>query len=320
MDNKITAINAELSTLNVLLVKTLRSLVFIPDFYYFGIEATKAYGIYTNYWLESDLPTIVEVTSTDIDHIEKAGDGRTKFGADVNDHTWSYGRDEACWPYRREAQKVEFLVENFVSRYHLNPQTADLSKAVYNVLQADREYVTRSYLGEYTEDHYNTNISVKKTDDGKQDVSIVNGDLNVNMVIADPNLIKNIGHIELDDNNLGLQRHFVSNYTDDREDQMVTVYATEVTIDPDAETVQTVTSDYAALRAQRVYANGYRLAHTKTGDPAVNTVPVGLRTGGSYTGVQNATGCGVCMHWTARDLDNCHLFTDADETVYEGAR
>ena len=256
INEELDKINNKLNELNVLILKSLRSLVFIPDFYYFGIEATEVEGVYLSY--VTNLPSV---------------------DPNKNDPTWSDGKSVGCYPYKKSGSR--FIVNDFVANYHLNPSSADLSKATINILQGDREYRTRaSEL-----DKANTNIAVASFDPAKD---IENGDLHLKLNILDPKKIENIGHIED-----GL---FVED-----EPSMVTVFAAEVALNDEYK--NTITSDYAALRAV-TYINGYRLAHTAKGDDTNSSK-------GSYTGVVNTTECGDC------DLKaSMHLFTDADETVY----
>jgi len=291
-DKAIDQINKNLNALNVLILRSLRSIVFIPDFYYWGIEATEVKGVYVNYWNFKALPTV---------------------NADSNDPTWSDGKDMYCYDRHGYTGKraTDFIVEKFVARYHLNPSTADLSKLTkedISILQADRVYRTKAAAV----DAPNTNIVVASFDPEKD---IKAGDLYLNLDILDPSKVKNIGHIE--EGAAGEQRHFVQ---DEDETGLVTVFATEVSLKDDAK--NTVTSDYAALRAE-VYANGYRLSHTNVGDPAVVAPIEGAK--GSYTMiVNNEMITGSCARGAQEaicapcdlPLANRHLFTDADETVY----
>ena len=269
INEELDKINNKLNELNVLILRSLRSLVFIPDFYYFGIEATELSGVYYKYWLISDMP---------------------KVNADDNDPTWNLlnrGKLQCFENPALSKQKEDFLVENFVARYHLNPSSADLSKLTvenFAVLSGDREYRTRAAA----QDKKNSNITVASFDAAKD---VKNGDLFLNLNIVDPAKIKAIGHVE--------DGTFVP------EDEQVTVFATEVTLNDEMK--NTVTSDYAALQAT-TYANGYRLAHTNAGDPAVK----GAGLTSSFTKVVNPTACGACDV----ALASRHLFTDADETVF----
>lgn len=269
INEELDKINDKLNELNVLILRSLRSLVFIPDFYYFGIEATELSGVYYKYWLISDMP---------------------KVNADDNDPTWNVLNRGKLQCFENPAlgkQQRGFIVENFVARYHLNPSSADLSKLTvenFAVLSGDREYRTRAAAT----DKKNINISVASFDAAKD---VKNGDLSLNLSIDEPEKIKAIGHVE--------DGTFVP------EDEQVTVFATEVTLNDEMK--NTVTSDYAALLAT-TYANGYRLAHTNAGDPAVK----GAGLNSSFTKVVNPTACGACDV----ALASRHLFTDADETVF----
>ena len=281
INEELTKINDKLNELNVLILRSLRSLVFIPDFYYFGIEATELSGVYYKYWRIEDMPEV---------------------SADKADPTWDDGTKVYCYDHKghKAERKEDFLVENFVARYHLNPSSADFSKLTvdnFAVLSGDREYRTKAAAT----DKKNSNITVASFD---PEADVKNGDLFLNLSITDPEKIKAIGHIED-----GL---FVA------DDEQVTVFATEVTLNDEMK--NTVTSDYAALLAT-TYINGYRLAHTDKGDTDVKIK--GLNQ--SYTGVVNNTDVVdptpghekiVCRPCGVSQVPNRHLFTDADETVY----
>ena len=300
MATEIDKVKADINVLTVLINTSLRSLVFVPEFYYFGIEATSVTGVYTKFLPADKLPAV---------------------DPDKSDDTWANATKHTCWPYD-DLTDHEYIVENWVVRYHLNPSTADVTDAQLNVLQADREYVTKA-----VQDQPNTNIYVLKNEEGKQLYEKKDGDLHVTMGLLNPDIVRNIGHLEKDDA-MSDAKHNVYHFVEDcaTEDRHVTVFATEVTL-KDKDT-KTVTSDYAALRAGKTFANGYRLAHTKVGDPAVKAPLKGGDAAGSYTGVDNQTAgvnkqlgvpCGPCDGYSpaVHGPDHCHLFTSSWETVYD---
>ena len=281
INEELTKINNRLNELNVLILRSLRSLVFIPDFYYWGIEATELSGVYYKYWQLEDMPEV---------------------SADKADPTWDDGTKVYCYDHKghKAERKEDFLVENFVARYHLNPSSADFSKLTkdnFAILSGDREYRTKAAAT----DKKDSNITVASFD---PEADVKNGDLFLNLSIVDPAKIKAIGHIE--------DGMFVA------DDEQVTVFATEVTLNDEMK--NTVTSDYAALLAT-TYINGYRLAHTEKGDADVKIKGLSQ----SYTGVVNNTDAVdptlnheqiVCKPCAISQVPNRHLFTDADETVY----
>lgn len=113
LSNKINAFSTSINTLNVLLDQTLRSLVFIPESYYYGIEATKL--LYLDFVNYKDYPT---------------ADWKTKEIKGYDDDT----------RYETEAGTK---VLNFVATYHMNPSSADLSKVATDgvkVLSNDLAY------------------------------------------------------------------------------------------------------------------------------------------------------------------------------------
>ena len=284
INEELEKINNKLNELNVLILRSLRSLVFIPDFYYWGIEATELRGMYYKFWKIEDMP---EVT------------------ADKADPTWSDGTKVYCYDHKghKAERKQDFLVENFVARYHLNPTSAlkvlkGFTKDNFAIIAADRPYRTKGI--EDKPNHLGLGVA---SFDPETDIT-PGGDLHLNLTIQNPDKIKAIGHIE--------DGMFVA------DDEQVTVFATEVTLNDEEKNV--ITSDYAALLAT-TYINGYRLAHTVKGDADVQIKGLSQ----SYTGVVNATDAVdpttgheqiVCNPCALGSVKNRHLFTDADETVY----
>lgn len=151
--------NAELNLLTVLCKQGLRSLVFQPKAYYWGVEATRLFT------LDNKKYTL---GGTDWDKFE------TKSLAynDVND----YGYKE----YNRWPSKDFFKVLDFQAVYHMNPSTAELDKAKNHdvtVTSEDKEFITRA-----------TTAAGLGVDSWKTE----NGNLIVNLSVENKNEIKTI--------------------------------------------------------------------------------------------------------------------------------
>ncbi len=119
LSNSIDAINANINVLNVLLEKSLRSLVFIPQSYYWGVEATKLLYLDFNYVNDAKW-----ISDMNWDKKEAKGYGDdTRY--DMGDGT---------------------KVLSFAATYHMNPSSAKLDEktTTVNVLSGDLEFVTRS--------------------------------------------------------------------------------------------------------------------------------------------------------------------------------
>lgn len=169
---KVDELSAEINVLNVLVKDSLRSLVFRPDAYYWGVEATKLY--YLDYYKYS-------LTETAYNNCETSTQGTA--------HDASYkgrGYEESInvlgttgasrTIHARYDSVAASKVLSFMACYHMNPSNADLSKASVSVLSDDKTYIhdTRSAA---------CGLSVK-------DWSTEAGILKVNMNVSDPTLIK----------------------------------------------------------------------------------------------------------------------------------
>ena len=119
LSNSIDAINANINVLNVLLEKSLRSLVFIPQSYYWGVEATKL--LYLDYNYVNDAAWI-----SDMNWDKKEAKG--------------YGDDT------RYTMGDGTKVLSFAATYHMNPSSAKLDEktTTVNVLSNDLEFVTKA--------------------------------------------------------------------------------------------------------------------------------------------------------------------------------
>ena len=195
--------------LNVLdmIAKQLRSLVFVPESYYCGIEAmtihTLNYYIYT--WLDGTAHKAFPAANADTK--EKVG----YVNNDVADMTaegvarTTHSRYDSLWTQPMPKSRVL----DFVAKYHMNPSSANLSTAKkIEILDADRPYVTRS------------SAAVLSCEPDIKNHKWENGILSVNVKVADLSKIKSI-----------------------LKDGEVTTFATQVTLSNDT----TITSDYAAV-------------------------------------------------------------------------
>jgi peptidoglycan hydrolase CwlO-like protein len=152
LSSEIDAINANINVLNVLLEKSLRSLVFIPQSYYWGIEATKLLYL-------------------DFDY--------------VNDNAWISAMDwdkKEAKGYDNDARYTTAegtKVLSFAATYHMNPSSAKLDENTtkVSVESGDLDYVlTKSAAA---------GISVKSW-------AAENGILTVNLDVNDPKQIKSV--------------------------------------------------------------------------------------------------------------------------------
>lgn len=119
LSNSIDKINANINVLNVLLEKSLRSLVFIPQSYYWGVEATKL--LYLHFEYVNDLAWI-----SDMNWDKKEAKG--------------YG-DNARYDIDNGTK-----VLTFAATYHMNPSSAKLDENTtkVSVESGDLDYITRA--------------------------------------------------------------------------------------------------------------------------------------------------------------------------------
>lgn len=201
LSDRVDEVQKEVNVLNVLLPTELRSIVFAPDSYYWGIEATKIQTLKFDAYTLSPVAWNVKETK---------------------------GYDKA----ERYEAKAGSRVLAFVANYHMNPSTAviDPATAKVNVLSGDKEY-TRAAA--------EAGLSVASW-------NVENGMLKVNLDVTNPEKIKSV-----------------------KENEMVTVFATQVTLpgmalNKDQNLAErTITSDYATLYAESI--SGLKLAH-RAGD------------------------------------------------------
>ena len=203
LSDKIDAVSTNVNVLNVLLPTELRSIVFAPDSYYWGIEAAKIQTLKFNAYTLSPVAWNVKETK---------------------------GYDKA----ERYEAKDGSRVLAFVANYHMNPSTAviDPAAAKVNVLSGDKEYENTRAAAE-------AGLSVASW-------NVEGGMLKVNLDVTNPEKIKSV-----------------------KENEMVTVFATQVTLpgmalNKDQNLAErTITSDYATLYAESI--SDLKLAH-RAGD------------------------------------------------------
>ena len=152
LSNSIDKINANINVLNVLLEKSLRSLVFIPQSYYWGVEATKLLYL-------------------DFDYVDDE--------AWISDMNWDKKEAKGYDDNTRYATAKGTKVLTFAATYHMNPSSAKLDDKTtkVSVESGDLDYVaTRAAAA---------GISVKSW-------AAENGVLTVNLDVNDPAKIKSV--------------------------------------------------------------------------------------------------------------------------------
>lgn len=152
LSNSIDKINANINVLNVLLEKSLRSLVFIPQSYYWGVEATKLLYL-------------------DFDYVDDQ--------AWISDMNWDKKEAKGYDDNTRYATAEGTKVLTFAATYHMNPSSAKLDDKTtkVSVESGDLDYVaTRAAAA---------GISVKSW-------AAENGVLTVNLDVNDPAKIKTV--------------------------------------------------------------------------------------------------------------------------------
>ena len=153
LSNSIDKINANINVLNVLLEKSLRSLVFIPQSYYWGVEATKLLYL-------------------DFDYVDDE--------AWISDMNWDKKEAKGYDDDTRYATAEGTKVLTFAATYHMNPSSAKLDDKTtkVSVESGDLDYVkdTRAAAAGF---------SVKSW-------AAENGVLTVNLDVKDPAKIKSV--------------------------------------------------------------------------------------------------------------------------------
>ena len=296
---KVNEISASINVLNVLIQQRLRSLVFIPDAYYWGIEATSF-----NY-LDAFQYTLAEAA---YDKKEARGYeyGNKKYDDRVSDDAlMEAGSRLDHSAANKEGGRYDSIqytsVMDLWANYHLNPSDVIIDQINdVQVIDADKDYVlTRASEAQ---------ITTKKDKDGKSIYKIKDGVMSVQLDVKNPDKIKSVLK--------GLQGLIYGEQISPnmpagttaatQEKPMVTIFATQAYLNgDDSEKDTIITSDYATLYAD-IYSN-IRLSHKYS--TAKNPVP--------FTGVQNAH-CGYCALYAndnIADNDSLHLMA----TVHEAA-
>ena len=212
LSDEVAKLSAELDVLNVLLQKELRSLVFKPDFYYAGIEATKMLSLEYFHFVDADKKSPIPAANADTQEKKGYDEPNMNFDEKFVSRT----------KHERYDSLQAFKVLNFMAQYHMNPSSADLSTVKSNgvsIISDDKEYVDATRAAA-------CGISVDQSE-GKGWFA-ENGLLKVNLKVNDQEKIKNIAN-----------------------DGFVTVFATQVAIRT-GEKDTTITSDYAALRYEKI--------------------------------------------------------------------
>lgn len=119
LSNSIDKINANINVLNVLLEKSLRSLVFIPQSYYWGVEATKLLYLDFNYVTDA---------------------------AWISDMNWDKKEAKGYGDNARYDLGNGTKVLTFAATYHMNPSSAKLDENTtkVSVESGDLDYITRA--------------------------------------------------------------------------------------------------------------------------------------------------------------------------------
>ena len=152
---QIDSLNKELATLNVFVVNQLRSLTFVPQAYYWGVEALQAV-------------TLDYAYITDKDWKDASADVKELVGYNE------------CERYEHAEGST---AKDLVAHYHMNPSTA-VTPDFVTILDADKEYVTEGHLSSRASE---AGITVKKF--AKNDET---GQLDVTLKFSDPNKIKSV--------------------------------------------------------------------------------------------------------------------------------
>ena len=279
MSDKINEAFDCINVLNVLVQQRLRSLVFIPDAYYWGVEATSF-----NY-LEAFQYTLAE-TAYDKKEARGYEYGSKAFDDKVSDDALMEAGARTDHKDGRYDSTQYTSVMDLWANYHLNP--SDVIVEDFNdvqVIDADKPYIlTRASEAQ---------ITTKKDKDGKSIYKVKDGILSVQLDVKNPDKIKSVLK--------GLQSIIMPEQGAEAstEQPMITIFATQVALQGDNAKEDTlITSDYATLYAD-IYSN-VRLSHKK------------LAEGIPFTGVKNVH-CGYCP--LNEGEDSLHLMA----TVHEAA-
>lgn len=212
LSKKVDALQAEVNVLNVLVKNSLRSLVFVPDGYYHGIEATSF-----NY-LEAY--TFKNVPAAAWNKKETRGYLNEQKEASID-----LAAAAARTVHNRYDSTKVALVEDLWAKYHLNPSNVNTDHFTsVDVLSGDKWFEnTRSAT------KADAGLSVKSW-------KVADGILNVQLNVKDPEQIKAVSE---------------DYWAEGQDKPMVTVFASQVTLNKAGKDT-TVTSDYATLFADKL--------------------------------------------------------------------
>lgn len=212
LSKKVDALQAEVNVLNVLVKNSLRSLVFVPDGYYHGIEATSF-----NY-LEAY--TFKNVPAAAWNKKETRGYLNEQKEASID-----LAAAAARTVHNRYDSTKVALVEDLWAKYHLNPSNVNTDHFTsVDVLSGDKWFEnTRSAT------KADAGLSVKSW-------KVTDGILNVQLNVKDPEQIKAVSE---------------DYWAEGQDKPMVTVFASQVTLNKAGKDT-TVTSDYATLFADKL--------------------------------------------------------------------
>ena len=281
LSEKVDAIEAFVNALNVLVKGELRSLVFKPDFYYYGIEATRLLSLDYYYFVE-DAKKGTPIPAANADLAEKKGttiDNKNSKEANVD----FAAEDVARTIHERYDSLKSFKVLNLVAQYHMNPSNVSKESILdVSVIDDDKPYEFDDY---YLTRSSQAVVSVNKAMEPAYWVE--NGMLNVNLKVRDQEKIKSVMW-----------------------NDSVTVFAIKATVRSGEKGDTTITSDYAALKYQQI--QDVRLAHSIVNAKTPESI--------TMTGLLN-THCGTCDYvakYNKKDIDmnHSHLFATVDEAKY----
>ena len=302
LNKAINEINTNLNVLNVLIQQRLRSLVFIPDAYYWGIEATSF-----NY-LDAFQYKLAE-TAYDKKEVRGYEYGNKPFDDKVSDDALKTAGARTDHKDGRYDSTAYTSVMDLWANYHLNPSDVIIDQINdVQVIDADKDYVlTRASEAQ---------ITTKKDKDGKSIYKIKDGVMSVQLDVKNPDKIKSVLKGLMAQLGSEIGQVIRPNQTADEtpatvEKPMVTIFATQAYLNGDGSEKDTIiTSDYATLYAD-IYSN-IRLSHKLS--TKENPIP--------FTGVENIH-CGDCSLTPAKNAnetiqanDSLHLMATVHEAAF----
>lgn len=131
--DEVAKFDGRINTLEDLLGSSVRSLVFVPDYYYYGIEAAELKTMnYEHYAMMS---------------VDADKDGEFNL-------TTITGKKVPCNPstdktHLRYNTTKDFSVQDFTATYHVNPASAKFEDATYKLLSDDKQYTRSAAAGLY---------------------------------------------------------------------------------------------------------------------------------------------------------------------------